>query len=51
MKAKNPYWITALTLGSVFWGAVIYQAILLGFSKVAMMCQIGRINGVLKERV
>ena len=21
-----------------------------GFSKVAMMCQIGRINGVLKER-
>ncbi len=27
------------------------KAILLGFSKVAMMCQIGRINGVLKERV
>ena len=27
------------------------NAILLGFSKVAMMCQIGRINGVLKERV
>jgi hypothetical protein len=26
------------------------KAILLGFSKVAMMCQIGRINGVLKER-
>jgi len=27
------------------------KAILLGFSKVAMMCQIGRINGMLKERV
>ena len=26
------------------------KAILLGFSKAAMMCQIGRINGVLKER-
>ncbi|AUR85070.1 hypothetical protein NVP1067O_58 [Vibrio phage 1.067.O._10N.261.52.C9] len=26
------------------------KAILLGFSKVKMMCQIGRINGVLKER-
>ncbi len=26
------------------------KAILLGFSKVQMMCQIGRINGVLRER-
>ena len=26
------------------------KAILLGFSKAAMMCQIGRINGVLKDR-
>jgi hypothetical protein len=26
------------------------NAKLLGFSKVAMMCQIGRINGVLRER-
>lgn len=27
------------------------KAILIGFSKTAMMCQIGRINGVLRERV
>ncbi len=30
MKAKHLYWITVLTLGAVFWGAVFIKQLVMG---------------------